>query len=71
MSDEGVSPLYRRRLRVQLIRAAATGEFEIPVSRVPCGVMGCRGVAWRPGTRYCRACWLRVVGQDALPHDRD
>ena len=71
MSDEGVSRLYRRRLRVQLIRAAATGEFEMPVLCVPCGVMGCRGVAWRPGTRYCRACWLRVVGQDALPHERD
>lgn len=70
MSDERMSPLYRRRLQVQLSKAAATGGFEVPVSRVPCGVAGCSALAWRPGTRYCRACWLRVMGQEALPDER-
>ena len=70
MSDGCVSPRYRRRLQVQLTRAAATGALEVPVSCVPCGVTGCHGLAWRAGTRYCRACWLRIMGQDALPDDR-
>ena len=58
---------WGRPFRLQLSVSSASG-FAAPASRGRCqSEEGCSLFEWRSGARYCRACWLRVYGQDRLP----